>query len=135
MLTGSSPLNGSSRIKRSGSWMIAATNWIFCSMPFESSSQRLPSTPASPTRATYALMRSESPLSGTPLRRAMYMRYAATRILRYTPRSSGRYPILSFASSAESRPSTLSSPLSGNRIDMIIRIDVVLPAPFGPMKP
>ena len=28
--------------------MIAATNWIFCSMPFESSSQRFPSTPPKP---------------------------------------------------------------------------------------
>ena len=41
----------------------------------------------------------------------------------------------SFASSADACPSTDSSPESGNRIDMIIRIAVVLPAPLGPMTP
>src|SRR5687767_4190357 len=41
----------------------------------------------------------------------------------------------SFASIAAGRPNTDSSPRSGNRIDMIIRSVVVLPAPFGPMKP
>src|SRR5256885_2334399 len=40
-----------------------------------------------------------------------------------------------FASSAEACPSTDSAPESGNRIAMIIRIVVVFPAPFGPMKP
>src|SRR5262249_23104420 len=39
------------------------------------------------------------------------------------------------ASSADLCPSTDSSPESGNKIDIIIRIVVVLPAPFGPMKP
>src|SRR6185295_17889753 len=39
------------------------------------------------------------------------------------------------ASSADRRPSTVSSPASGNRIDMISRMVVVLPAPFGPMTP
>src|SRR5262245_19780905 len=41
----------------------------------------------------------------------------------------------SLASSAERCPSTDSSPESGNRIDMIIRMHVVLPAPLGPMTP
>src|SRR5436305_1505239 len=40
-----------------------------------------------------------------------------------------------FASSADACPSTDSVPESGNRIAMIIRIVVVLPAPLGPMKP
>ena len=39
------------------------------------------------------------------------------------------------ASSADRRPSTVSSPASGNRIDMISRMVVVLPAPFGPITP
>ena len=39
------------------------------------------------------------------------------------------------ASSADVCPSIDTSPESGNRIAMIIRIVVVLPAPFGPMKP
>src|SRR2546425_12272157 len=41
----------------------------------------------------------------------------------------------SLASRAEPCPSTDSRPESGNRIDMIMRIVVVLPAPLGPMKP
>src|SRR5688572_17898740 len=41
----------------------------------------------------------------------------------------------SLASIAAGRPNTDSSPRSGNRIDMIILSVVVLPAPFGPMKP
>src|SRR5438874_6603105 len=40
-----------------------------------------------------------------------------------------------FASSADECPSTDNAPESGNRIAMIIRIVVVLPAPFGPMNP
>ena len=36
--TGSSPVNGSSMISTSGSWRIAAMNWIFCWLPFDSSS-------------------------------------------------------------------------------------------------
>ena len=39
-LTGSRPLNGSSMIRTSGSWRTAAMNWIFCWLPFESSSAR-----------------------------------------------------------------------------------------------
>src|SRR6266852_5588463 len=39
------------------------------------------------------------------------------------------------ASSADRSPSTDSSPESGKRIAMIIRMVVVLPAPLGPMKP
>ena len=34
-LIGSSPENGSSRMIRSGSWRTAATNWIFCCIPFD----------------------------------------------------------------------------------------------------
>ena len=41
----------------------------------------------------------------------------------------------SLASSADRCPSTDSSPASGKRIDMISRMVVVLPAPFGPMTP
>ena len=37
-LTGSSPVKGSSMISTAGSWRIAAMNWIFCWLPFESSS-------------------------------------------------------------------------------------------------
>jgi endonuclease/exonuclease/phosphatase (EEP) superfamily protein YafD len=40
----------------------------------------------------------------------------------------------SFASSADRSPSTEISPGSGNRIDMIIRMVVVLPAPLGPYE-
>jgi hypothetical protein len=36
---------------------------------------------------------------------------------------------------AEDLPRTRMVPASGKRIDMIIRIVVVLPAPLGPMKP
>ena len=67
VLTGSRPLNGSSRIKRSGSWMIAARIWIFCDMPFESSSQRFPSTPLRPMRSIAACTRSRRPRSGDAL--------------------------------------------------------------------
>src|SRR6476469_7453746 len=41
----------------------------------------------------------------------------------------------SFAISADWWPSTDTDPESGNRIDMTIRIVVVLPAPFGPITP
>ena len=41
----------------------------------------------------------------------------------------------SLASRAERRPSTVSSPESGKRIDMIMRMQVVFPAPLGPMTP
>ena len=41
----------------------------------------------------------------------------------------------SFASSAEAWPRMEMSPASGKRIDMSIRMVVVLPAPLGPMKP
>ena len=41
----------------------------------------------------------------------------------------------SLASSAEARPSTDSEPLSGNRIAMTMRMQVVFPAPLGPMTP
>src|SRR4030095_10603591 len=41
----------------------------------------------------------------------------------------------SFASSAERPPRTDNSPESGNRIDMIMRMHVVLPAPLGPITP
>ena len=56
-LTGSRPLNGSSRISRSGSWMMAARNCTFCCMPFESSSQRLRSQSPRPTRSRPRRMR------------------------------------------------------------------------------
>ena len=39
-LTGSRPTNGSSMIRTSGSWRIAAMSWTFCWLPFESSSAR-----------------------------------------------------------------------------------------------
>ena len=41
----------------------------------------------------------------------------------------------SFASSADAWPRTEMPPASGKRMDMIIRIAVVFPAPLGPMKP
>ena len=41
----------------------------------------------------------------------------------------------SLASIADLCPSTDSSPRSGSRIDRIIRMVVVLPAPFGPITP
>jgi hypothetical protein len=41
----------------------------------------------------------------------------------------------SLASRAEARPSTDTVPESGNRIDMIMRMQVVFPAPLGPMTP
>src|SRR3954465_3792332 len=41
----------------------------------------------------------------------------------------------SLASSAEAWPSTDNVPASGKMIDIIMRIVVVLPAPFGPMNP
>ncbi len=41
----------------------------------------------------------------------------------------------SLASSADPWPNTLMLPRSGNRIDMIMRMAVVLPAPEGPMRP
>src|SRR4051794_28206654 len=41
----------------------------------------------------------------------------------------------SFASSADAWPSTDTVPVSANRIDMISRMVVVLPAPLGPMNP
>ena len=56
-LTGSRPLNGSSRISRSGSWMMAARNCTFCCMPFDSSSQRLRSQSPRPTRSRPRRMR------------------------------------------------------------------------------
>lgn len=37
-LTGSKPLNGSSKMSSSGSWSTVVMNWTFCAMPFESSS-------------------------------------------------------------------------------------------------
>ena len=43
-------------------------------MPFESSSQRLFSTPARPMRSIAAYTRSRSPRSGTPFKRAMNVR-------------------------------------------------------------
>ena len=36
--TGSRPLKGSSMISTSGSWRMAAMNWIFCWFPLDSSS-------------------------------------------------------------------------------------------------
>ena len=39
-LTGSRPVNGSSISSTSGSWRIAAMSWIFCWLPFDSSSAR-----------------------------------------------------------------------------------------------
>ena len=41
----------------------------------------------------------------------------------------------SFASSADACPRMETAPVSGKRIDMMIRIVVVFPAPLGPMKP
>ena len=45
MFTGSRPLNGSSRINRSGACRTAAMSCTFCSMPFDSSSHFLSCTP------------------------------------------------------------------------------------------
>ena len=47
----------------------------------------------------------------------------------------GRYPMRFFAASAEGNPSTDNNLESGNRIDRIGLIAVVLPAPLGPMRP
>ena len=41
MLTGSSPVNGSSRTSSRGLATMAAMNWTFCAMPFDSASTLL----------------------------------------------------------------------------------------------
>ena len=74
LLTGSRPLNGSSRIRRSGSWMMAAANWIFCSIPFDISSHFLSATPGSPTRSSRFLMRAGIVFGATPFILAMKVR-------------------------------------------------------------
>ena len=90
MLTGSSPLNGSSRISRSGPWIVAATNCTFCDMPFDSSSQRFDSTPRRPTRSRASEMRRSRSGPSAPFRRARKRRNGRTFIRLYSPRSSGR---------------------------------------------
>ena len=81
VLTGSRPLNGSSRISRSGLCIVAPTSWTFCDMPFDNSSQRFSSMPDRPTRSSAAAIFPSSPGPSAPLRRARYLRNAPTFIL------------------------------------------------------
>ncbi len=80
MFTGSSPLNGSSRMRRSGSCKTHVMNWIFCCMPLESSSHFLSATSPSSTEASHRSTRGFTTESGTPLSRPMCLRKEATLI-------------------------------------------------------
>ena len=62
--------------------MMAATKETRCSIPFDRSSQRVFSTPSSPTRASSRTAREAASASPTPFSCAMYDRKSATRILR-----------------------------------------------------
>ena len=66
IFTGSSPLNGSSRISSFGSAITAAMNCTFCDIPFDSVSTRLSAQSESSIRASQSSMagrESRRPLS------------------------------------------------------------------------
>ena len=71
MLTGSSPLNGSSRISRSGSWMIAATNLDLLQHALRELLAPLALDAGEPDALDEPCTRSRKPRSGTPFKRAM----------------------------------------------------------------
>ena len=135
--TGSRPLNGSSRISRSGRWIDRGDELHLLLHPLRQllaplvlARRRGPRAPA--TRLTRAATSAPSrPFSvrhvdeeladAHLLVEAALLGQVADPVLRLERRRRGR--------------ARVSSPRSGKRIDRIIRIIVVLPAPFGPMTP
>ena len=70
-LTGSRPEKGSSSTMRSGSCSTAATNWIFCCWPLESSSQRRGSASGSSSLSSQLAAEASAATRLMPLRRPM----------------------------------------------------------------
>src|SRR5437773_1575490 len=93
VLTGSSPANGSSNTTSSGSCRTVEMNCTFCCMPFESSSTRRMRHAPRPSRSSQSAARARARRRSTPFISARNTTRSSTRILRYSPRSSGRYPM------------------------------------------
>ena len=90
LLTGSSPANGSSMIRTSGSWTIAAMNWIFCWLPLLSSSVRRWAASGMCSRSSHSWTVRRAASRSTPYRPAKKTSWSMTAIRGYSPRSSGR---------------------------------------------
>src|SRR5437899_354968 len=92
VLTGSSPANGSSSTTSSGWCRMVEMNCTFCCMPFDSSSTRRQRHAPRPSRSSQAAAWAPARRRSTPFISARNTIRSSTRILRYSPRSSGRYP-------------------------------------------
>ena len=134
-LTGSSPVNGSSISRTSGSWRIAAMNWTFCWLPFESSSAR---------RFAYSAMRKR--VSQASASRGARSRVIAVQRPVVDELVEDRHPRVQPALLGQVAPRAARQLVGGpavpadlagvgRRMPRQIRMVVVLPAPLAPRKP
>ena len=70
-----------------------------------------------------------------PLRRARKTRFSRIFMRLYRPRSSGRYPTRSSKGRVSGWPKRRTEPESGTVMPIIMRMELVLPAPLGPSRP
>ena len=134
-LMGSKPENGSSKISSLGSWSTVAMNCTFWAIPLESSLTFLSHQLSMPNFSNHTFSLQVASLRDNPLRRAKNMACSPTFIFLYSPRSSGMYPMRYTSSALISFPPNITRPLSGAIMRLIIRSNVVFPAPLGPSKP
>ena len=136
-MTGSSPVNGSSMSRTSGSCRIAAMNWTFCWLP-------LLTAPRRGGRRSSGIRKRSSHSVRVRAGRGRAARRTARRSRRAgrgrpsagrarAPRAGS--PTSAAAGRRVGDPSQRTSPASARRIPRQIRIVVVLPAPLAPRKP
>ena len=78
--TGSRPVNGSSISSTSGSWRIAAISWIFCWLPFDSSSARRKARSGTRKRSSQWSASRRARSRATPYSAAKYTSWSMTVI-------------------------------------------------------
>ena len=130
--SGSSPFVGSSRISSSGRDISAPTSATLRRFPVER-----PRTCRSTCTPSRSMRRSRNASSTPPRSRAQLLSVAAT-VSRSSKRSSpGEYPTRARTARPRngSSPKRRTVPDVGFESPSIIRIVVLLPAPFGPRKP
>ena len=134
VLTGSSPLNGSSNTTNSGSCIIAVINCIFCWFPFDNFSAGICKYSSTFSTLAHSFIELIASSFCIPFNSAKYISWSNIFVFGYTPLSSGRYPNLTdFLSTGF--PFQVISPLSFFIIPSNILIVVVFPAPLVPSKP
>ena len=87
---GSKPLNGSSKMRSSGSWSTVVMNWTFWAIPFDSSSTFLSHHDSISNFSNQYFRRLSASVLDRPLSWHRYRACSPTFIFLYSPRSSGR---------------------------------------------